>query len=194
MFLLPFYFACEAYRFYLVLSGSSNCGSDQCLISAQNFKNSVLKIFIYLFIYLFILDCAGFLLLKGFFSSCSKQGLLFIAVHGFLIAVASLVIEYGLWGLQASIVVPMDSVVELRGSRAWLNSCGAWAQLLHSMRDLPGPGNEPVSPALPSRFLISEPLGKPFASIFLKQEIKVLKYRQDSHILPFYHSWLWFVW
>ena len=30
------------------------------------------------------------------FSSCGKQGLLFIAVHGLLIAVASLVVEHGL--------------------------------------------------------------------------------------------------
>ena len=62
-------------------------------------------IYIYLFIYLFIFGCAGFLLLKGLFSSCSEQGLLFIAVHGLLIAVASLVTEHGLWGLQASIAV-----------------------------------------------------------------------------------------
>ena len=30
------------------------------------------------------------------FSSCSEQGLLFVAVHGLLIAVASLVVEHGL--------------------------------------------------------------------------------------------------
>ena len=30
------------------------------------------------------------------FSSCSKRGLLFVAVHGLLIAVASLVAEHGL--------------------------------------------------------------------------------------------------
>ena len=30
------------------------------------------------------------------FSSCSKWGLLFVAVHRLLIAVASLVVEYGL--------------------------------------------------------------------------------------------------
>ena len=30
------------------------------------------------------------------FSSCGKQGLVFIAVHGLLIAVASLVAEHGL--------------------------------------------------------------------------------------------------
>ena len=36
------------------------------------------------------------------FFSCSEWGLLFVAVRGFLIAVASLVAEHGLWvhGLQ----------------------------------------------------------------------------------------------
>ena len=36
------------------------------------------------------------------FSSCGEQGLLFVAVCGLLIAVASLVAEHGLWvrGLQ----------------------------------------------------------------------------------------------
>ena len=36
------------------------------------------------------------------FSSCGEWGLLFVAVHGLLIAVASLVAEHGLWahGLQ----------------------------------------------------------------------------------------------
>ena len=43
------------------------------------------------------------------FSSCGEWGLLFIAVHGFLIAVASLVAEHGLLA---------------RG----LSSCGTWAQ------------------------------------------------------------------
>ena len=32
----------------------------------------------------------------GAFSSCSEQGLLFVEVHGLLIAVASLVVEHGL--------------------------------------------------------------------------------------------------
>ena len=42
-----------------------------------------------------------------------------------------------------------------------LSSCGSWAQLRHGMWDLPGPGIEPVSPALAGRFLTSVPLGKP---------------------------------
>ena len=45
--------------------------------------------------------------------------------------------------------------------REGLSSCGARAQLLHGMWDLPGPGLEPVSPALAGRFLTTAPLGKP---------------------------------
>ena len=44
-------------------------------------------------------------------------------------------------------------------------SLGAWASVvivqgLHSMRDLPGPRIEPVSPALVGRFLTTGPSGK----------------------------------
>ena len=42
-----------------------------------------------------------------------------------------------------------------------LSSCGTRAQLLHSMWDLPGPGFEPLSPALAGGFLTTEPPGKP---------------------------------
>ena len=37
-----------------------------------------------------------FVAVRELFSSCGEQGLLFIAVRGFLIAVASLVAEHGL--------------------------------------------------------------------------------------------------
>ena len=47
-----------------------------------------------LFIYFWL--CWVFVAVRGLFSSCSKRGLLFIAVHGLLIAVASLVAEHGL--------------------------------------------------------------------------------------------------
>ena len=58
----------------------------------------------YLFIYLFIFNLFIFLFLAvlglcccaGFLSSCGEQGLLFVAVRGLLIAVASLVEEHGL--------------------------------------------------------------------------------------------------
>ena len=52
--------------------------------------------FFCLFIYLFIYGCVGFSLLGAGFSSCGERGLLFVAVCGLLIAVASLVAEHGL--------------------------------------------------------------------------------------------------
>ena len=55
----------------------------------------------YLFIYLF-LAALGLCCCKQAFSSCGEWGLLFVAVHGLLIAVASLVAEHRLQahGLQ----------------------------------------------------------------------------------------------
>ena len=54
----------------------------------------------YLFIYL--LSALGLRCYALAFSSCSEQGLLFVVVHGLLIAVASLVVEHRLYarGLQ----------------------------------------------------------------------------------------------
>ena len=62
------------------------------------------------------------------------------------------------------------------GSRALerrLSSYGTQAQLLHSMWDLPGPGLEPVSPALAGGFLTTAPPGKP--GCFLKAFILILR-------------------
>ena len=76
------------------------------------------------------------------FSSCSKWRPLFIAVRGPLTIAASLVAEHRLQTLR-------------------LSSCGSQAQLLHGMWDLPGPGLEPVSPALAGGFSTTAPPGKP---------------------------------
>ena len=53
---------------------------------------------IYLFVYLFIYLWPHwvFVAARGLSVSCSEQGLLFVAVRGLLIAVASLVAEHGL--------------------------------------------------------------------------------------------------
>ena len=81
------------------------------------------------------------------FSSCGKWGLLFIVVHGLLIAVACCGARaLGMWA----------SVVVVHG----LSSCGARALLLCGMWDLPGPGIEPVFPALAGGFLTTAPPGK----------------------------------
>ena len=52
--------------------------------------------FLNLFIYLFILAVLGLCCCSWAFSSCGEQGLLFVAVHGLLIVVASLVAEHRL--------------------------------------------------------------------------------------------------
>ena len=53
--------------------------------------------FFFFFLIYFIFGCVGsFVAAHGLFSSCGEQGLLFLAVHGILIAVASLVAEQGL--------------------------------------------------------------------------------------------------
>ena len=49
-----------------------------------------------LFIYLFILAALGLCCCARAFSSCGERGLLFVAVCGLLIAVASLVVEHRL--------------------------------------------------------------------------------------------------
>ena len=72
----------------------------------------------------------------------------------------------GAWALGA-----WDSVVVVHGlsscgSRALehrLSSCGAWAYSLCGMWDRPGPGLEPVSPALAGGFLTTVPPGSPLS-------------------------------
>ena len=59
-----------------------------------SFKKFFLNKFIY-FIYLF-LAALGLHCCARAFSSCSERGLLFVVMHGLLIAVASLVAEHGL--------------------------------------------------------------------------------------------------
>ena len=129
----------------------------------DNFTSSFPFFFLlnfYLFIYLF-LAVLGLRCCARAFSSCGERGLLFVAVHGLLFAMASLVVEHGLQGTWASVLVVCrlsscgSQTVERR-----LSSCGAQAQLLCGMWDLPGPGLEPVSPALAGRFLTTELRGK----------------------------------
>ena len=61
--------------------------------------------FIY-FIYLF-LTVLGLRCCTGAFSSCGERGLLFVAVHGLLVAVASLFCGAQALGAQASVVLAL---------------------------------------------------------------------------------------
>ena len=65
------------------------------VVSGTGVPGTVFLIYINLFIYLF-LAASGLCCCAQGFSSCGEQGLLFVAVPGLLIAVASLVAEHGL--------------------------------------------------------------------------------------------------
>ena len=55
-----------------------------------------LSCFFLILLFILFLAMLGLRCCAWAFSSCGKQGLLFIVVHGLLIAVASLVAEHGL--------------------------------------------------------------------------------------------------
>ena len=88
------------------------------------------------------------------FSSCSERGPLFIVVRGPLTVAASPVAEHRL---------------QMRR----LSNCDSRAQLLRGMWDLPGPGHEPVSPALAGGFLTTAPPGKPRIFFFYSNTLKM---------------------
>ena len=89
-------------------------------------------------------------------SSYGEWGLLFVAVCGLLTAVLSLVSEHRFKGVWASAGV-------VCGHR----SCGAWAYLPPGMWDLPGPGIQPVSPALAGKFSATGPPRKTWVFFFV---------------------------
>ena len=80
-------------------------------------------------------------------SSCGEWGPLFIAVRGPLTVAASPVEEHRLQTRR-------------------LSSCGPRAQPLRGMWDPPGPGHEPVSPALAGGLPTTAPPGKPRKRLF----------------------------
>ena len=74
----------------------------------------------------------------------------------------------GAWALGARASVVVARGLSSCGSWALecrLSSCGAQSQLPCSMWDLPGPGIEPLSPALAGGFLTTVPPGKPRVNI-----------------------------
>ena len=74
----------------------------------------------------------------GFSLAVASRGYTLVAVHNLFMAVASLVVEHGLWGTQASVVAA--HVLSRCGSQALecrLNSCGARAQSLRCKWNFP---------------------------------------------------------
>ena len=115
------------------------------------------------FIYLF-LAVLGLRFCARAFSSCSKRGPLFIAVRGplFIAVRGPLFIA-----VRGPLTVVASRVAEHRLQTCRLSSCGTRAQLPCGVWDLPGPGLEPVSPALAGRLSTTAPPGKPLKLLFL---------------------------
>ena len=118
-------------------------------------KLKMWNLLFYLFIYLLNLFLAalGLHCCAWAFSSCGERGLLLLRCTGFSSP----------WLLLLWSTGSRRAGFSSCGSRALkhsLSSCGTGAQLLHSMWDLPGPGIEPVSPALAGGFLTAAPPGK----------------------------------
>ena len=83
----------------------------------------------------------------------------FVAVRGlFLVAVSGGYSSSRCSGFSLRWLLLLQS---MGSTHTGFRSCGAWAQLLRGMWDLPGPGLEPVSPALAGGFLTTAPPGKP---------------------------------
>ena len=110
------------------------------------FKNKI--------IYLFIFGCVGSSLLHaGFLQLQRAEATLRCGARASHCGGFSCC---GAWALECM----GFSSCGLQGLECRLSSCGTRAQLLHSMWDLPGPGLEPMSPALAGRFLTTVPPGK----------------------------------
>ena len=99
----------------------------KCLLFARHCLECSINDLLYLFIYLF-LAVLGLRCCTWAFSSCGGRGLLFVAVLGLLIVVASLCWGARALGVRASVVVALG--LSSCGSRALerrLSSCGALA-------------------------------------------------------------------
>ena len=123
--------------------------------------------FINLFIYLFIFGCVGSSLLCTGFLQLRRAGVTIPCsvrashCNGFSCCRARAP------GMRASVVVACGlSSCGLQALERRLSSCCTRAQLLRGMWDLPGPGLEPVSPALAGGFLTTAPPGKPCLFVF----------------------------
>ena len=115
-------------------------------------------LFIYLSICLFIFGCIGSQLLHaGFLQLRLSGGYSLLQCVGFSLR----------WLLRST----GSKHTGFSSCGSWalerrLSSCGAQTQLLHGMWDLPGPGLEPLSPALADRFLTIAPPGKSLSISF----------------------------
>ena len=137
---------------YMPRSGISGLFGN-CLLS-------FLKIMLFIYWIYFWLCCV--FIAAWTFSSCGKWGLLFsCCVQASPCSGFSCCRVWALGHVDFSGCSMWAQRMQLQGLEHRLSSCDAWAYLLHSMWDHPGPGIEAVSLALAGRFLTTEPPLKP---------------------------------
>ena len=122
--------------------------------------------FRFFFKFYLLFAALGLLCFSSFFPSCSERGFSLVVVYGLLIAWILLLqsTALGTWALVVATYVLSSCGSQTLEHR--LTTWGAETSLLHSMWALPGPGIEPVSPALAGRFFTTEPPGKPLPPVF----------------------------
>ena len=134
------------------------------------------KKFLFLF-YCFIFNCTESLLL------CT--GFLQLWCAGFSLQWLLSLQNTGSKGTQASVVVACRlNSCSSHFPECRLSICGTWLQLPHSMWNLPGPGIEPISPALAGLLLTTGPPGKSLDALF----ITVKSWKQISNVRLNYDS------
>ena len=105
------------------------------------------------------------------FSSCSKRGPLFIAVH-------------------RPPTIAASPVAEHRLETHTLSNCGSRTHLLHGMWDPPRPGLEPVSPASAGIFSTTAPPGKSQDVCSLRQDFIVINFPLRTAFAASHRFWV----
>ena len=114
-------------------------------------------------IYLFMLN---WVFTTGFSLVAESKDHSLVAMCRLLTAMASLVVEHRLQGMQTLAVAAHGlSSCSSQALEQGFSNCSTWAQLFHGMWDTPGPGIESASPALAGGFFTTEPPGKPKSCI-----------------------------
>ena len=109
-----------------------------------------INLFIYLFIHFWL--CWVFVAARGLSLAVASRGCSSLWCAGFSLRWLLLLESTGCRHAGSVIVVHGLSSCGARSVERRLSSCGARTQLLRGMWDLPGPGLEPVSPALAGGF------------------------------------------
>ena len=110
-------------------------------------------------VYLFISVCAESVLPRRLFSSCGEQGLLWCLCSGCSLRGLSSCGAPALGVVEGPCLPRVGSAAQSASSRAQAPWYSAQAELLHGVWGLPGPGMEPLFPALVGRFFITEAPG-----------------------------------